>query len=74
MTIFKEADGVYSWRKILTAIVALIFATACIGYLITHNFDELPVSYWGTIAGVFAFYFMKETLRNVKFGVNKSGN
>lgn len=67
MNVFKENEN-YSWRKIMTGIVSVVFAAANIGYLITHNFDELPGSYQGIIAAVFAFYFMKETLRNFKFG------
>ena len=63
--IFKENEG-YSWRKILTAVTAVVFAAANLGYLITHQFDELPGSYQGIIAGVFAFYFMKETLRKIE--------
>jgi len=67
MNVFKENEN-YSWRKIMTGIVSVVFATACIGYLITHSFDELPGSYQGIIGGVFLFYFAKNAVRNVKFG------
>jgi hypothetical protein len=65
MNVFKENGG-YSWRKLLTAIAAVVFAAANLGYLITHNFDELPGSYQAIIASVFVFYFAKETMRNIK--------
>lgn len=57
MEIFKK-DGEYSWRTILTATAAFIFAFASIGYL--FGLEELPKSYQSIIAGVFAFYFLKK--------------
>ncbi len=63
--IFME-DGVFSWRKALTCNAAVIFTTACIGYLITHKFDELPTAYWAIIGGVFVFYFGKRMFENLK--------
>ena len=59
-------DGEYSWRKTGAAICFLVFATACIGFLITHNFDELPTSYLGIIGGVFVFYFGKRMIEGIK--------
>ena len=61
--LFMEKQGI-SWRKALTALSGLTFATSCVGYLITHNFDELPVSYLSIIGGVFVFYFGKDFFRN----------
>lgn len=69
MNLFKENDGTYSWRKILTSIVALVFAFATLGFL--FGLPELPTSYQAIIAGVFTFYFMKQTLRNVKIGTKE---
>ena len=63
---FKETDGQFSWRKAGTALCFGTFATACIGNLITHGFDELPKSYIGIIAGVFVFYFGKRFLEGMK--------
>lgn len=71
MKVFKETNGEYSWRKILTAITAVVFAAACIGFLITHGFDELPGTYQGIIAGVFGFYFLKEPLRKLNVKTDK---
>lgn len=59
---FKE--GVFSWRKALTALVAFIFAFVAIGY--EFGLKEIPDSYQMIIAGVFAFYFTKEIFENVK--------
>ena len=69
--IFAEPDGSWSWRKTGTAICFLVFATACIGFLITHNFNELPKSYQGIIGGVFVFYFGKKFLAGVGMVTNK---
>ena len=63
--LFLEEGG-FSWRKCLTALTALTFVTACVGFLITHNFDELPGSYQGIIAGVFGFYFTKAIFSGIK--------
>jgi ABC-type uncharacterized transport system permease subunit len=63
---FAESNGVFSWRKAGTAIVFFVFGYACIGYGHKHNFNELPMSYISIIAGVFTFYFLKETVRGIK--------
>ena len=62
--------GEWSWRKIMTGVCTLVFAMAQIGYLFAHNFDEMPTAYWAVDASVFAFYFMKETLQNIRIGNN----
>lgn len=64
-TVFKEG-GNFSWRKIMTAGALLSFMVSVLGYLITNNFAELPVSYQAIIAGVFVFYFSKDIVRNTK--------
>jgi len=67
--VFSEPDGSWSWRKTGTAICFVVFATACIGYLITHSFDELPTSYQTIIGGVFVFYFGKKLIEGKKLAV-----
>jgi hypothetical protein len=58
--------GEFSWRKIMTAGCLVVFMTAELGYLISHNFkDELPTAYWAIDASVFAFYFAKKVFENV---------
>ena len=57
----------------MTAVTLGCYATAQIGYLITHHFDELPPSYWGINAGVFVFYFGKEAFRNIRVTQNGNG-
>jgi hypothetical protein len=59
---FAEPDGSFSWRKTGTAIVFIIFAIACYGYL-AFGWKELPESYTGIIKLVFVFYFLKDGLR-----------
>jgi hypothetical protein len=59
---FEGTGGRFSWRKGLTAIAASVFAVVCIAYL--FGCPELPQSYQAIIAGVFAFYFMKDRLRS----------
>ena len=63
--IFLESNGEFSWRKGLTGLTAFMFTVAVIGYLIKHNFDELPGSYQAIIAGVFVFYFGKRFLETI---------
>lgn len=65
MKLFKEGEE-YSWRKIMTAVTLVCFATAQIGYLITHSFGELPTAYWSVDAGVFLSYFGKDVIRTMK--------
>ena len=64
MTLFKEGEN-YSWRKIMTAGGLICFMTAQLGYLITHNFDQLPDPYWIVDAGIFGFYFGKSFFRGM---------
>jgi len=66
MTIFRELNGEFSWRKGMTAVTVVIFVTANIGYLIAHKFAELPGSYQAIIGGVFVFYFGKRMFENLK--------
>ena len=64
MNIFRESNGVFSWRKAGTALIFILFAYCVSGYCITHNWDEIPGTYQGIIAMVFFFYFAKEGIRN----------
>lgn len=66
MNVFQEKDGSFSYRKVMTIVTIILFAIAVIGFLITHNFDELPTSYTTIIAGVFVFYFGKRLLEGRK--------
>ena len=66
MTLFKEFDGSYSWRKILTALSGFVWTFAAIGYL--FGLQELPPSYIGMISGVWIFYFFKKTIGNMSIG------
>jgi len=58
MEVFKDLNGVFSWRKGLTALVGFVFGFSCIGYL--FGLRPLPKSYLIIISGVFAFYFTKQ--------------
>jgi hypothetical protein len=60
--------GEFSWRKIMTGGCLVVFMVAQLGYLVTHKFDELPTAYWAVDVTVFSFYFLKDTLRNIKIG------
>lgn len=55
---FKEKDGLFSWRKGLTAIAGFCFAYVVIMYEL--GFPEIPKAYLLVISGVFGFYFTKE--------------
>jgi uncharacterized membrane protein len=70
MNLFKETNGEYSWRKIMTASCVVIFLIASIGFLVKHNFDELPASYQAIVSGVFIFYFGKRFFENLKITNN----
>jgi hypothetical protein len=67
LSIFTD-KGEFSWRKIMTAGCLLVFLTAQIGYLVVHGFDELPTAYWAVDSAVFAFYFVKKSIENIKIG------
>jgi putative Mn2+ efflux pump MntP len=64
MNLFND-NSKTSWRKILTGIAAFLFAFSVIGWLLRNAFAELPAAYQAIIAGVFAFYFAKDMLRNI---------
>lgn len=66
--------GEFSWRKIMTAGCLFLFILSVVGYLIKHEFDELPSAYLGIIAGVFGFYFMKSFFQNIKIGTTEDKN
>lgn len=61
--VFTEANGRFSWRKMLTAICGVIFLVSCLGYLI-FGWKELPVAYTSVISGVFVFYFTRRFYDN----------
>lgn len=62
--LFTEPDGSFSWRKAGTGLIYLVFAFACVSYIAANGWKtELPASYMGIIAGVFAAYFLKKRLR-----------
>lgn len=63
---FLEGDSTWSWRKTGTAICYSVFGFACIGNQIASNFEELPSTYIGVLAGVFVFYFGKGMLDGIK--------
>ena len=58
MNIFKTTSA-YSWRKILTALCAVLFAFSYVGNQL-FKFPEVPATYMAVIASVFAFYFLKQ--------------
>jgi hypothetical protein len=64
MIIFRT-NSPYSWRKILTALCALLFALAFVGQQWFHT-PEVPGTYMAVISLVFAFYFVKEVMEKAK--------
>lgn len=73
MNIFKDKSD-YSWRKVLTALAAFLFAFAVVGWLVKNTFAELPAAYQAIIAAVFAFYFAKDMLRNITINKKEDNN
>jgi len=67
MILFKT-NSPYSWRKILTALCATLFATAFIGQQ-WFKTPEVPGAYMAVISLVFAFYFVKDILSKVRTAV-----
>ena len=53
--VFTEKDQIFSWRKTLTGIAAILFITACIVYWAGGR--ALPQEYMIIISGVL-FYFL----------------
>jgi hypothetical protein len=66
MNLFKEKNGEYSWRKILTALIGACYAISHVGHSIDTNFSELPMSYIAIDGAVIMFYFSKDLMRNIK--------
>lgn len=62
--IFTEGHGNFSWRKMLTALAAVLFCYAVIGFL---SFDqkELPLSYQGIIMMIFTYYFARRVVDRI---------
>ena len=58
--VLTDENHVFSWRKTLTAIAALLFIAACIIYWMFGI--ELPGEYILIISRVFAFYFLKNRM------------
>jgi hypothetical protein len=69
--IFSDSCGEFSWRKLMTAGCLVVFMFAQIGFLIEHDFAELPTAYWAVDASVFGFYFLKKSIDNIKIGSNE---
>ena len=63
VNLFMEGQN-YSWRKIMTACCLIVFIVAEVGFLVTHDFNELPASYTGVNGAVFGFYFMRRLFKN----------
>jgi len=62
-----------SIRRSLAIMSGVVFAVACIGYLITNKFTELPTSYLTILAGIILSYFIKSPLENLN-GNNKGNS
>ena len=69
MILFKT-NSPYSWRKILTGLCALLFASAFIGQQ-WFKAPQVPGAYMALISMVFAFYFIKDVLSKVRAGVTQ---
>ena len=68
--IFMEGDE-FSWRKIATCVILILFAWSVGGFLITHHHDEIPMSYQIIIETVILSYFAKDVLRKFKITQDK---
>jgi hypothetical protein len=60
MSILKEKDGTYSWRKILTALAGIEFFVSCM--FVQFGADPLPAEYLIIISGVILSYFIKKRI------------
>ena len=69
--IFRDINGVFSWRKALACLTGLIFAVSCMGWLF-FNTRQLPKAYIFIIAGVFTFYFTKATQDKIMSRITKN--
>lgn len=70
--VFKDRDGTYSVRKFggYSAIILIIYLV--ISYTIAHGFkEEIPTAYVTVIGVIIAFYFAKDSIRNI--GIKSAG-
>lgn len=70
--VLKDRDGTYSVRKFggYSAIILMIYLV--VSYTIAHGFkEEIPNSYIVIIGVIIAFYFAKDSIRNI--GSKSSG-
>lgn len=63
----------FSFRKLAALTCILIFAIACIGFLIINGFKELPASYVLVISTIMISYFAKKPISEItaKFSKNE---
>lgn len=62
MSILKEKDGTYSWRKIITC-YAVMQITVSINAHQFFEFNVLPDKYFYLLYMIIAFYFGKDLLK-----------
>jgi hypothetical protein len=60
MNLFKERDGTYSWRKILTGMACLVFSFSGIG--VQFGLPPLPAEYLIILSGIILSYFAKKRI------------
>ena len=69
--IFKSQNSDLTFKLIFGSVYLFLFGIGIFGYFQTNNFNELPGSYQGIIAGVFIFYFGKDFVRGTKIVVDE---
>lgn len=68
MDALKEDDGSYSVRKFGGYMALIIIAYLNVSFTISNHFKiEVPSAYLFSIDGIIAFYFLKNTLSNLRF-------
>jgi hypothetical protein len=67
MNVLKDSDGSYSVRKFGGYLALGLTAYLIISFTIATKFkEEIPSAYWGAIYLIIAFYFLKNTLSNLR--------
>lgn len=69
-----SGNSEYSVRKVGGYIAILLLCYLIVSYTIANDFKEVPSSYLISVDVIIAFYFMKNSLRDIKFTSKNSSN
>jgi hypothetical protein len=67
MNVLKDVDGTYSIRRIGGFLALFLLGYLVVSFTISTKWKvEIPSAYWGAIYLIIVFYFLKDTLSNLR--------